>query len=190
MGRGRFRVPLESGPRLDLNRLCRDGFVRDGARSQFGLQWSDGSRASIDADLNPDGWARLIIEHDDGRQEIRLVFVPANFGGRKWFFICPRTYRRVSVLWKPPGSPYFACRQAFRRQVAYLSQFEGPRDRGISRARAIRKRLGGGDDTLAPFPEKPARMRWKTYERLRRADAVIRAGWAADTARLLARFGL
>lgn len=190
MGRWRCRVPLEAGPKLDLNRLVREGFIRDGARSQFGLRWSDGSRASIDAYLNPEGWARLIIEHDDARQEIGLVSVPANFGGRKWFFLCPKTYRRASILWKPPGSPYFAGRTAYGRQVAYNSQFEGLHDRGISKARAIRKRLGGGDDLFEPFPEKPTRMRWRTYERLRQMDAMIQSAWEVDTARMLARLGL
>lgn len=188
MGRARYRVPLESGPRLDINWLVRRKFLIDGARTIFGLQWTGGSRASVEAELNQGAWGRLTIEHDGGRQQIGLVSVAANFGGQKWFFLCPKRQRRVSVLWKPPGSPFFACRQAYGRQVAYGSQFEAPRDRTISRARAIRKRLGGGDSVLDDFPEKPARMRWRTYYRLRRLDAAYQAAWAADTARLLAFF--
>jgi hypothetical protein len=190
MARYRYRVPLESGPRLDINNLIRRKLLIHGARTVFGLQWTDGSRASLEADLGPEARQLLAIEHDDGTQVIGLASVPANFGGRKWFFLCPRTYRRVSVLWKPPGSPYFAARQAFGRQVAYGSQFEAPRDRAISKARAIRKRLGGGDDLFDNFPEKPLRMRRRAYERLASLDEQYQAATAAWTMMALARFEL
>src|ERR1700732_1828659 len=78
-------------------------------------------------------------------QWIDLETVPRHFGGRQWFCVCPRTERRVSVLWKPPGSLSFASRQAWGRHVAYGSQFETPRGRALSAAQAIRCKLGGKD---------------------------------------------
>jgi len=55
-------------------------------------------------------------------------------GSLRPYCICPRTARRISALWKPPGSRSFAGRQAWGRQVAYGSQFETPRDRALSAA--------------------------------------------------------
>jgi hypothetical protein len=46
-------------------------------------------------------------------QEIRFVSRPCRFGGRRFFFECPATGRRCSVLWRPPGAKRFACRQAW-----------------------------------------------------------------------------
>jgi hypothetical protein len=56
-----------------------------------------------------EGWFRIQLGQLD--QRINLVAQPRHFGGRQWYFICPSMNRRVSVLWKPPGAPEFACRQ-------------------------------------------------------------------------------
>src|SRR6266516_5295107 len=42
------------------------------------------------------------------------------FGGIRWWFRCPRTYRRVRVLHLPLGGRHFWSRRAYR--VAYASQ--------------------------------------------------------------------
>ena len=45
--------------------------------------------------------------------------------------------------------------------------------RGVSQAQKIRMRLGGSVSLFEPFPEKPIRMHWRTYLRLRaRAEAA------------------
>src|ERR1700730_1397014 len=93
---------------------------------------------------------------------------------RSRVIVCPRTERRVSVLWNPPGSRSFASRQAWGRQVAYGSQFETPRGRALSAAQAIRCKLGGKDYISIDddMPPKPKWMRWRTYERItRRCEA-------------------
>jgi hypothetical protein len=38
--------------------------------------------------------------------------------------------------------------------------------RALHKAQSIRERLGGSANMMAPFPEKPKGMHWKTYERL------------------------
>src|SRR5262245_36448633 len=41
MPRDRQRVPLESGPKLDLNRLIGQGYVRPGAHTRSSIRWTE-----------------------------------------------------------------------------------------------------------------------------------------------------
>ena len=61
----------------------------------------------------------------------------------------------------------FACRHCHR--LTYESQNETPFLRSVRRARKIRMRLGAGFSFAEPFPEKPPRMHWRTYRRMRAA---------------------
>jgi hypothetical protein len=89
----------------------------------------------------------------------RLDAVP--FGGGRPWFRCTATAdgrycgRRVAKLYLG-GSAVFACRQCYG--LAYASQLESLRHRGIGKARKIRMRLGGGANILDSFPAKPQRM--------------------------------
>ena len=176
MPRRRERVRLESGLKLDLNRLMRDGPVKAGELTCRATVWTripsgePVAMAIIEADMRPDSPARITIEHDGRVQSVRLRAVARHFGGVQWYFVCPGTGRRATVLWKPPGGRYFASREAFERQVAYGSQFQCPRDRARSVAQMIRHRLGGNEwvSGLGGFPPKPKGMRWATYDRLQR----------------------
>ncbi|SRR6266487_3305183 len=97
------------------------------------------------------------------------------FGGIRWWFRCPRTYRRVRVLHLPLGGRHFWSRRAYR--LAYASQRETIHDRAQRRAAKLCKRLGGdlADET---YPEKPSRMRWSTYNRI--MDELIAADRLSD----------
>jgi hypothetical protein len=73
--------------------------------------------------------------------------------------------RRVRKLYLAPGRGYFACRQCC--DLCYRSQREDDWTRALSKAQAIRVRLGGSAGISPSFPPKPKRMRWKTYRLLR-----------------------
>src|ERR1700690_1949778 len=45
---------------------------------------------------------------------ISLETTPQPFGGRRWWFVCPRTGRRAGKLYLPNGAFIFAARQAYR----------------------------------------------------------------------------
>src|SRR5204863_2856919 len=80
-------------------------------------------------------------------QWITLIARPRNYGGRQWYFLCPVTNRRTSVLWKPPGARRFCSRLTWGRQlVAYRSQFLGPADRAHAGQAKIKSRLLGDRD--------------------------------------------
>jgi hypothetical protein len=101
-------------------------------------------------------------------QRVPITWTDCHFGGRRPWFVCA-VYsngrycgRRVAVLYGPGA--YFACRRCYG--LAYASQQEAIRERGFIRARKILIRLGAKPDLFNPFPEKPLRMHWRTYERL------------------------
>ena len=192
------RARLESGLKLDLNRLARRGFIQPGAYKGSGISWTNNytgeSIASgfITADMSgPDeGWFLIQIGSLD--QRIHLVSRPRHFGGRQWYFICPHMNRRASVLWMPPGARDFACRQRWGRQVAYNSQFldrDNRAHRGKARINSRLCSIGGLDPDNWEFPPKPKWMRWRTYNRAQeqfdRYESILDEGTIALAARLL-----
>jgi hypothetical protein len=70
--------------------------------------------------------------------------------------------RRVIKLYG--AGRLFACHHCY--QLAYVSQQEPARRRGLRKSQKIRMRLGGSGNMLEDFPAKPKGMHWRTYERL------------------------
>ena len=99
------------------------------------------------------------------KQTVHFDETPVHFGGMRRWFMCPRCNRRFRVLY---GGERFYCRKCYRLQ--YQSQSEDACDRQLSRARKIRRRLGGMEGVEDPFPPKPKGMHWKTYNRLQAID--------------------
>jgi hypothetical protein len=182
---------VEDGLVLDINRLIRQGTFKPGRAWGGSIVWSEvhsgRQTASIgyEAHMGEEyGWARLSYTTTDywsGEKtkhdyRIELVTTPQPFGGRRWWWVCPRRGDLVSKLYKPNGGGIFASRKAHR--IAYRSQRESPRDRAIGRAFKLRRRLGSSGGIGAYIP-KPKGMRWKTYdhemERISRAEATVTA---------------
>jgi hypothetical protein len=92
---------------------------------------------------------------------IRLTWTTPTYGGRRWWFQCPRTGRRTTKLYLPNGGWHFWSRQAYR--LGYACQRDGRFGRLQRRAAMLNRQLGGEgwDDP----PAKPKWMRWQTYER-------------------------
>ena len=187
--RTRERVSLDSGLKLDLNRLIRNGTVKPGAlvRSTTAWNWvATGetiARAHIEADMLPGNDPSFSVRlFGEDAQRIELTAEPRHFGGVQWYFLCPVKRWPCSVLWRPPGARFFASREAFGRQVAYGSQFQSPHDRALTKAQMIRHRLGGREwlSGLDGFPPKPKGMHWRTYERLRE-ECDARQNFALET---------
>jgi hypothetical protein len=197
MPRARQRACLQSGLSLNLNRLIQRRLIQPGAYSGSGISWTSSytgepiASGLITADVSGDheGWLRIQIGQLD--QWISLVSEPRHFGGRQWYFMCPTTDRRASVLWKPPGARRFACRQAWGRQVAYSSQFQTLTDRAHQGMAKINSRLcsiGGFHPDEWDLPPKPKWMRWRTYnravEKFDRYEGILDAGLFALVAKL------
>src|SRR5450432_1217786 len=112
-------------------------------------------------------------EWNDVSQNIPVDWSPCRFGGARPWFVCAvhkngrYCGRQVSKLYG--GGKLFACRHCYG--LAYASQQESSRGRGLQKAQAIRQRLGGSASVMDPFPEKPKGMHWRTYDRLHRRYA-------------------
>jgi hypothetical protein len=181
MARRRQRVRLQDGLKLDLNSLVRQRAVHPGSKRGSTIHWAyrDSNNAIASGRITADttdgcrGWIRL--ELGDLDQWIELIALPRHYGGRQWYFLCPRTDRRASVLWKPPGARTFACRQAWGRQVAYGSQFQSTYHRASSAAQDIQRRLRKESHTPLvgdELPPRPKGMHRRTYEKtVRRYEA-------------------
>ena len=174
MPRARQRACLEHGVKLDINRLVRQGVLGPNrVASPARIDWTNTytgeevASGTITADTEgPDeGWLRIRI--GELTQRIELCAMPRHFGGRQWYFRCPTTQRRCSVLWMPPGARHFCSRQAWRKQVAYATQFASPVDRAYRGQAKIKSRLiGNPDPDDWDLPPKPKWMRWRTYKQL------------------------
>jgi hypothetical protein len=168
VSRPRQRVCLEAGQRLDINALRRAGTIAPA--------------------LNGELAGSLSVRYPDigFEQEIQFVSRARHYGGRQFYFWCPVTGRRCSVLWRPPGASRFASRQAWGRQVAYRSQFAEPTSRAHLAKAKIQQRLSDKEwaDLLPP---RPKRMRATTYARWearwelqeQRLDDALLQAWAS-----------
>ena len=102
-------------------------------------------------------------EWEPVEQTISFDRTPCNYGGHRTWFLCPRCWKRVALLYG--AGKYFFCRHCY--DLAYSSQQEGRVDRLMRKARKIRRGLGGDDNLMDFFPKKPKNMHWKTYRWLR-----------------------
>ena len=172
MPRPRYRACLQDGLKLDLNYLARKGLIKFGANiGARGISWSNSHRGDIAsgtiiADMTDPSHAWFQIAMGRFIQQITLVSRPRHLGGHQWFFVCPVTGGRATVLWKPPGATRFCSRQGWGRRVAYRSQFQTAADRAHLGKERIKAQLIGD---LSPedwdLPPKPKWMRWATYNR-------------------------
>jgi hypothetical protein len=102
------RVRLESGLKLDINRLVRRGFIEPGAvTGPRAIGWTNNytgeqiAVASITANMSgtDEGWLHIKSWKEGSfNQRIVLAARPRHFGGRQWFFLCPYQNRRAMVL--------------------------------------------------------------------------------------------
>lgn len=99
---------VEDGLTIDLNKLIRDGSIKPGVGWQATLTWTNtrtGEKvASIGYEANlikpENAYVRLHYNHNDKPQDykVRLTTTQPNFGGVRWWFICPVSGQRVGKL--------------------------------------------------------------------------------------------
>jgi hypothetical protein len=163
---------------IDVRSWHRQGLLCAGQRFSHALTWMGEPTEGVDVVTEVDAVVLTFRSRSWGgkfgqiiRQRVPITWTPCSLGGRRAWFRCDEYYlgrycdRRVALLYSGGGP--FACRHC--RRLAYASQNETPTLRAINRVRKIRMRLGAGFSFAEPFPEKPPRMHWRTYLRIRAA---------------------
>ncbi|MEL6738709.1 MAG: hypothetical protein AAFO28_07265 [Pseudomonadota bacterium] len=160
--------------RIDLAWMLRTGRAREGATYSGSLSWSCGGLPSgsigYTAELSNPGSERLVLNYTRGKgddaetveQCISLCHTVPQYGGKRWWMICPYRNIRVGKLYLPPGGDRFASRQAYR--LGYQSQRDAARDRPFEKLFRLQNKLGC-EPGWGNFPRRPKRMWQRTYER-------------------------
>lgn len=184
MGRSSTYQPtVESTPALDIGALAKAGGLAPGAVVR--AEWPSGLPCSIrvgtDSATVTFGGDWRGVEQVVGIERVRLKF------GERPFWRCPRCWRRCSSLYLGSG---LVCRVC--RRLKHGSTREHEADRAHRAANKVRRKLGWEFGIANPRGGKPARMHWRTYERLvARHDAAAEAADAnllRFVQRLLGRF--
>lgn len=142
-GSGRYggRPTANASLRIDLAWMLRTGRAREGSHISGGLSWNCGGEPSgsigYRALMYPPGEERLELTYTRGKgddaeqvqQTVRLCFTVPNYGGKRWWMLCPFRHIRVGKLYLPPGGDRFASRQAWR--LGYQCQRDAKRDRAF-----------------------------------------------------------
>jgi len=116
-------------------------------------------------------WLRYDVDHvsrPTGPQHypVSMVTTPCQFGGLRWWWICPATRRQVSKLYLPNGGDRFLSLGRGAYRLAYASQRQAPTNRMHARSRKLYAKLGAdyGGQYGENWPPKPTGMRWRTYD--------------------------
>lgn len=175
-GSGRYggRPTADMSKKIDLAWMIRGGKAAPGQWISGRLNWSYGGRpagsisyvANIENEQNAypllQFWRGSGEEKRYVEQNVRLVFTQPNFGGRRWWMICPAKGIRVAKLYMPNGADCFASRKAWR--LAYNSQRVARRDRPFEKLFRLQRRLGSEPGWEAGL-RRPKGMHAKTFER-------------------------
>jgi len=120
---------VEASLVLSVSTLARAGVLLAGERTGGLWGWTyEGEErphaiVSYEADFTePDyPWVRLRYAVGSERVEcmVRLVSTRPNYGGRRWWFLCPLVGRRAAKLYLPPGGRLFGSREAYGLTYAF-----------------------------------------------------------------------
>ena len=160
----------ENHNRIDIRWLRKQGYLRPNTSGS--LSWSSGDEQSDLINFMLDSGQMTLKylyryrggELESVEQVIPFDRTPCNFGGHRLWFLCPRCYKRVALLYG--AGKYFYCRNC--HNLNYASQHESMPDRLMRKARKIRKILGASNNLTEQILFKPKGVHQTTFDRLRR----------------------
>lgn len=173
-GRQGGRPTADSSLRIDWAWMLRTGRAREGSHYRGSLNWTCGAQQSgsisYEAAMHEPGQERLELiytstrhgERQQVRQTVKIVHTLPNYGGKRWWMLCPVNGRRVGKLYLPPGGDIFASRKAWR--LGYQCQRDAARDRPFERLFRLQKKLGCTHGWEQPI-FKPKGMWERTWQR-------------------------
>ena len=106
--------------------------------------------------------------------DINLTTTTPNYGGKRYWWECPKCGRRVAVLY---CAGYYVCRHCLGAK--YQTQHLQPIDRQFKRIAVLRERLGWYGGLAHGIGEKPKGMHQETFNKLwleyhKTADKVLK----------------
>lgn len=171
-GRASGRTLADGALFIDIAWMIRTCRVMPGRMLSGALAWNRGGHrvGSIGyvADMRNDDSATLELRYalgtdkQDVVQHIALTHSRPNFGGRRWWMICPYGGGRCGKLFLPGGGDRFASRR--RLGLAYASQSIGERDRPFDAMTKLQRRLGS-DQGWGLLLRRPKGMWRQTFDR-------------------------
>lgn len=197
-GRTSGRPTVDASLRIDLAWMFRTGRAKAGAHLFGSLHWTCGGEPSgsitYSAIMDTPGEERLELTFTRGsgdgrehvRQTVRLCFTRPQYGGKRWWMICPYRHIRVGKLYLPPGGDRFASRQAWR--LGYQCQRDAARDRPFERLFRLQKKLGCNQGWEAGL-RRPKGMWNRTFERHLERYMDLDAECAVEVMAMMGRFG-
>jgi hypothetical protein len=162
------RPTCEGRKSIDVRSWHREGRLHAG--QYFSLSWTRGGQPSGSIRVVTVADAVILMfraerhghtEEKSVAQRVSITWTACHLGGRRLWFICSAFSgghycgRRVALLYG--AGELFACRRCCG--LAYQSQQESLRHRGLGKAQKIRMRLGGSPSMFDCFPDKPKGMR-------------------------------
>lgn len=174
------KTTTESQHRIDFRWLKKQGYLRLGTMGSISWSRGDEQTGSIRFRMEADCMILNYRHRPTGgewepvEQAISFDRTPCNYGGHRTWFLCPRCWKRVAVLYG--AGKHFFCRHCY--DLAYGSQQESESYRLMRKARKIRERLGASLNLSESILFKPKNMHQKTFDRLRReADRADNLSW-------------
>jgi len=190
-GRPRLHGQIEQRLRLDVRMFRQRGWLVPGHTGT--LHWSQHGEqiASIRYQVR-NTTVVLSYQTRDGDDQplpveitVLLESIPCRYGGRRYYWLCPRCARRREVLMLGWGGRGWACRRCL--QLRYACQGLRPADRVQRRASKMFERLGGDYELTV----KPKWMRWRTFHRkVAKAQEMDARADMMFAARCMSRFGM
>lgn len=132
--------------------MVKDGKAREGEVTSGELRWScqdrPCGRLTFLCDLTVPNDACLILQFpleaghtgEPNGQIVRLQYTVPNYGGRRWWMICPFEQVRAAKLYMPLHGARFASRRAWR--LGYRSQRIAPAGKPLDRLFRLADKLG------------------------------------------------
>jgi hypothetical protein len=160
--------------RVDIGWMIRTGRAVPGSVISGILTWSIGGEPagsiSYTADMRDLERAELRLsytrgdrdEREEVKQTVRLVYTEPNYGGCRWWMVCPYRHKRAGKLYMPCGGDRFAGRVAWR--LGYRSQRVAHGDRAFEKLFRLQRKLGSPQGWEAGL-HRPKGMWNRTFER-------------------------
>lgn len=172
-GRGRYyrwntKTLLCELLNLDMRDFAKQVGLTDRSFGSWGWTSGRGHKSSIGYEVKPGHGIRLFYTHAKTEKLdylVRTTATPCNYGGKRYWWLCPSCGRRCRVLY---GGKHFVCRKCNSHAYYETQKSKDLLNRIDSELTTIRRKLKA-KKTLAvtsALPDRPKGMHWRTYLRL------------------------